>query len=100
MSPAAEDSPEKCGWGLPVVRANVVQVPLAGPIFRGLVRENIRVFKLSNNFAELFALVNAFEYVLYQSSNLNFMICFGSMYAAYVMQQKLGEEPLGSGSTG
>ena len=58
---AAEDSPEKCGWGLHDVRANVVQGQFCSPIFCGLVRENTRVFKLSNNLAELIALVHAFE---------------------------------------
>ena len=74
--PAAEDSPEKCGWSLHVVRANVVQGQLCSPIFCGLVREHTRVFKLSNNLAELVALVHALEFVLSQPSSLNFMICF------------------------
>ena len=85
--PAAEDSSETCDWGSYVVRANVVQGQLCSPIYCGLVPENTRVFKLSNNLAELFALVHAFEFVLSQPSNLNFMICFDSKYAAHVVQQ-------------
>ena len=54
--PAVEDSPEKCGWGLHVVRARFVQGQFCGPTFCGLLRENTRVFKLSNNLAELVAL--------------------------------------------
>ena len=45
------------------------------------------VFKLSNNLAELVALVHVLEFVLSQPSSLNVMICFDSMYAAYVVQQ-------------
>ena len=85
--PAAENSPEKCGWGLHVVRANVFQGQFCSPMFCGLVRENTRIFKLSNNLAELVALVHALEFVLSQPSSLNFMICFDSMYAARVVQQ-------------
>ena len=59
-----EISPEKCGWGLHVVRANVVQGQFCSPVFCGLVRENIRVFKLSNNVAELVALVHALDFDL------------------------------------
>ena len=51
------------------------------------MRENTRVFKLSNNLAELFAPVHAFEFVLPQPSNLNFMICFDAMSVAHVVQQ-------------
>ena len=53
-----------------------------------MVRENTRVFKLSNNLPELVALVHALEFVLSQPSSLNFMICFDSMYAAHVVQQR------------
>ena len=62
--PAAESSHEKCGWGLHVVRANVVQGQFCSPVFCGLVRENTRVFKLSNNVAELVALVYALDFDL------------------------------------
>ena len=92
--PAVEDSPEKCGWDLHVVRANVVQGQFCSPISFGLVRENTRVSKLSNNLAELVAIVHAFEYVLSQPSGLRYMICFDLKYAAHVVA---GEEPLGSG---
>ena len=85
--PAAENSPEKCGWGLHVVRANVVRGQFCSFIFCGLVRENTRVFKPSNNLAELVALVHALEFVLSQPSSLNVMICFDSMYAAHVVPQ-------------
>ena len=33
--PAVKDSPEKCGWGLHIVRANVVQEQLCSPFFCG-----------------------------------------------------------------
>ena len=85
--PAAENSPEKCGWGLHVVRANVVQKQFCSPIFCGSVSEKTRVFKLSNNLAELVALVHALEFVLSQPSSLNFMVCFDSICAAHVVQQ-------------
>ena len=85
--PAVEDSPEKCGWGLHVLRANVVQGQFCSPIFCGLARENTLVFKLSNNLAELVALIHALEFVLSQPSSLNFMICVDSMYTAHVVQQ-------------
>ena len=85
--PAVGNSPEKCGWGLHVVLANVVQWQLCSPTFCGLARENTRVFELSNNLAELVALVHALEFVLSQPSSLNFMICFDSVYAAHVAQQ-------------
>ena len=85
--PAAENCPEKCGWGLHVVRANVVQGQVCSRIFCGLVRENTRVFKLSNNLAELVALVHAWDFVLSRPSSLNFMICFDFMFAAHVVQQ-------------
>ena len=58
--PAVEDSPEECGWSMHAARANVVQGQFCSLIFCGLLRENTRVFKLSNNLAELFALVHAF----------------------------------------
>ena len=85
--PAAENSPEKCGWGLHVVRANVVQKQFCSPIFCGSVSEKTRVFKLPNNLAELVALVHALEFVLSQPLSLNFMICFDSICAAHVVQQ-------------
>ena len=71
----------------PLYVQNVVQGQFCSPIFCGLVRENTRVFKLSNNLAELVALVHALEFVLSQPSSLNFMICFDSKYAAHVVQQ-------------
>ena len=37
------------------------------------MRENTRVFKLSNNVAELAALVHALEFVLSQPSGLSFL---------------------------
>ena len=84
---AAEDSPEKCGWGFHVVRANVVQGQFCSPIFCGLLRKNTRVFKLSNNLAELIALVHALKFVLSQPSGLSCMICSDSKHAAHVVQQ-------------
>ena len=84
--PTAENSPEKCGWRLHVVRANVVQGQFGSPIFSGLLRESTRVFKLSNNLVELVALVHALEFVLSQPSSLNFMICSDSMHAHVVQQ--------------
>ena len=78
---------KKSGWGLHVVRTNVVQGQFCSPIFCGLLRENTRVFKLSNNLAELVALVHALEFVLSELSNLNFMTCFDCKYAAHVVQQ-------------
>ena len=55
--PAVDDSHEKCGWGLHVARARFCLGPSCG-----LLRENTRVFKLSNNLAELTALVHALEF--------------------------------------
>ena len=84
--PAVEESPVKCGWGLHVVRARSVLGQFCGPIVCSLLRENTRVFKLSNNLAELVALVHALEFVLSQPSSLNFKVCFDSKYAAHVVQ--------------
>ena len=83
----AENSPEKCGWDLHVVRATVVQGQFCSSIFFGLLRETIRVFKLSNYLAELVVLLHALEFVLSQPSNLYYMTCLDSMYAAHVVQQ-------------
>ena len=95
--PAVEESPVKCGWGLHVVRARSVLGQFCGPIVCGLLRENTRVFKLSNNLAELVALVHALEFVLSQPSSLNFMICFDSkVCCARGAAELAGEEPLGS----
>ena len=94
--PAAEDSPEKCGWGLHVVRARFVLGQFCGPIVCGLLRENTRVFKLSNKLGEMVAHVHTLEFVLSQPSSLNFMICFDFMCAAHVVQLA-GDQPLASG---
>ena len=61
--PAVEDSPEKCGWGLHILRF-LSRGNVAAPIFCGLLRENTRVFKLSK---ELVALVHAFGVCLFSA---------------------------------
>ena len=57
--PAAKNSPEKCGWGLQVVRANVVQGNFAVPFspvwyVRTLVSSNCRT--ISQSWLRLFTL--------------------------------------------
>ena len=95
--PAAENSPEKCGSGLHVVRAHFVLGQFCGPIACGWVRGNTRVFRLSSNLAELVALVHALKFVLSQPSSLSYMICFDSkVCCARGAAQLTGEQPLGS----
>ena len=92
-----EDSPEKRGWALHVVRANVVQGQFCSPIFSGLLRENTRVFKLSNNLAELVALVHALEFVLSVFRSLPHDLSRLKVCCARGAAELAGEQPLGSG---
>ena len=62
-------------------------VTVFGPSVCGFLRANTRVFKLSNNLAELVPLVHALKFVFSQPQALSYMICFDSMYAADVVQQ-------------